>query len=211
MTPATGAPALGLRERKKSMTRQALLDAASRLFEAHGYDNVTVAQIADAANISVKTMFTYFSSKEDLAFADEAGLRDQLVRAITGRIPGQSPASAALAMLRQLIADSAAQQSPVDGLAGFRRGYGDAAALQNRLRRMWQDYEDALVDAIRTSTPGVSQLDARLEAMQVVVMVRFLTTPEVQETVAKAKNPQAALQRALKRAASATGADPTHQ
>jgi AcrR family transcriptional regulator len=188
------------------MTRQALLDAAARLFEAHGYDNVTVAQIADAANISVKTMFTYFASKEDLAFADEGGLRDQLVYAITNRAANQSTADSAVAMMSELIAESAAEQSPVDALEGFRRGYGDSAALQNRLRRMWQDYEDALVEAIAASTPGLSRLDARLEAMHVAMMVRFLTTPEVQDTVEQAKNPLAALQHALKRAAGHRGA-----
>jgi AcrR family transcriptional regulator len=68
--------------------RQALLDAAERLLEAHGYDRVTVAQIADAANISVKMLFTYFASKEDLAFGDEARLRDALVSAIAARPTG---------------------------------------------------------------------------------------------------------------------------
>jgi AcrR family transcriptional regulator len=82
------APVVGLREQKKRQTRQALLDAAERLFEAHGYDRVTVAQIADAANISVKMLFTYFASKEDLAFGDEARLRDALVSAIAARPTG---------------------------------------------------------------------------------------------------------------------------
>ncbi|NED91890.1 helix-turn-helix transcriptional regulator, partial [Streptomyces sp. SID11233] len=67
--PAAPSPAPGLRERKKRMTRQAILDAAEALFARDGYEGVTVAQIADRANISVKTLFTYFSSKEDLAFA----------------------------------------------------------------------------------------------------------------------------------------------
>ena len=64
----------GLRERKKLMTRRALVDAAQRLFEERGYDGVTVAEIADAADVSVKTLFTYFAAKEDLAFAEEGVL-----------------------------------------------------------------------------------------------------------------------------------------
>jgi len=67
MADGTGSTAgMSLRERKKHLTRQALLTAADHLFAARGYDNVTVAEIADAANISVKTLFTYFASKEDI-------------------------------------------------------------------------------------------------------------------------------------------------
>jgi AcrR family transcriptional regulator len=65
------------------MTLRTVIDAAERLFEQRGYDNVTVAEIADSANISVKTLFTYFASKEDLAFADEGELRADLAKAIT--------------------------------------------------------------------------------------------------------------------------------
>ncbi len=89
----------GLRERKKRQTRAAILAAAGKLFEARGYEHVTVAEIADAANISVKTLFTYFRSKEDLAFADEYRLRDQLVEAIRSRPAGSTPVQAVAALL----------------------------------------------------------------------------------------------------------------
>jgi AcrR family transcriptional regulator len=93
-TVPTGATAgMSLRERKKQLTRQALLTAADRLFAARGYDNVTVAEIADAANISVKTLFTHFASTEDLAFADDAELRD----AITGSPDGVAAGTADVA------------------------------------------------------------------------------------------------------------------
>ncbi len=72
-----------LRERKKLLVRRAILDSAERLFEARGFDAVTVAEIADAANVSVKTLFVYFRSKEDLAFA-VTGLIDALVAALRG-------------------------------------------------------------------------------------------------------------------------------
>ena len=83
--PASELPG-GLRERKKRQTRAAILAAAGELFEARGYEHVTVAEIADAASISVKTLFTYFRSKEDLAFADEHEFRDQLAHAIRSRL-----------------------------------------------------------------------------------------------------------------------------
>jgi AcrR family transcriptional regulator len=57
----------GLRERKKRLTRAAIFAAAERLFSERGFENVTVAEIADAANISVKTLFTYQRLREEAA------------------------------------------------------------------------------------------------------------------------------------------------
>ena len=72
----------GLRERKKAETRQAISDTATRLFEARGFEAVTVAEIAAAANVSAKTVFNYFPAKEDLFFDAEDTVRDALVAAV---------------------------------------------------------------------------------------------------------------------------------
>src|ERR1700721_739069 len=81
----------GLRERKKRLTRAAIFAAAERLFSERGFENVTVAEIADAANISVKTLFTYVRAKEELVFSDDPTILDAVVAAVRNRAAGQPP------------------------------------------------------------------------------------------------------------------------
>ncbi|MYT11942.1 transcriptional regulator, TetR family [Streptomyces sp. SceaMP-e96] len=80
-TTPPGTPKVGLRERKKIQTRQAIRRAAYRLFEEQGYDATPIDQIAEAADVSPSTVFRYFPTKEDIVLTDEydtvleAGLR----------------------------------------------------------------------------------------------------------------------------------------
>ena len=79
-----------LRERKKRMTREAIF-AAHRLFAERGFAGVTVAEIADAANISVKTLFTYIRAKEELLFSGQPTVLDAVVEAVRNRLtPGSA-------------------------------------------------------------------------------------------------------------------------
>src|SRR5256885_7164615 len=81
---------MGLRECKKLRTRQEIADRAMQLFAKRGFDHVTVAEVAAAADVSEKTVYNYFPTKEDLFF-DEAPAREAaLVAAITGRRESES-------------------------------------------------------------------------------------------------------------------------
>jgi AcrR family transcriptional regulator len=80
-----------LRERKKARTRQEFIDAAFALFAERGFDDVTVDEIVDAADISRRTFFRYFPVKEDIALAGLAHNMNLLVETFSGRPPEEEP------------------------------------------------------------------------------------------------------------------------
>ena len=77
-------------QRKKERTRQAITDTAMRLLFEHGFDQVSIVQIAAASEVAVQTVYNYFPAKADLVF-DEAGeIIDDLRHVIRHRAPGES-------------------------------------------------------------------------------------------------------------------------
>src|ERR1700758_2775309 len=95
MSSVEATPAkLGLRERKKQQTRETIARAALRLFGERGYDETTLAEIAEAADVAPRTIFAYFQSKEDILFCDEPLLYDRLERTLTQRPPGATTVDA---------------------------------------------------------------------------------------------------------------------
>jgi AcrR family transcriptional regulator len=99
----------GLRERKKQQTRELIADAARRLFADRGFDAVTVAQVARAANVSEVTVFNYFPTKEDLFYGGMHFFEEKLLDAVRERAPGESVLEAlrrpVLEGLKRLVAD----------------------------------------------------------------------------------------------------------
>jgi AcrR family transcriptional regulator len=91
-----------LRERKRVRTRQALIDAAAELFERRGYDGTTIADIAAAADVSTRTFFSYFASKEDVLFPDADARVKAALTAIDERRPGERPTEILLRALGEL-------------------------------------------------------------------------------------------------------------
>jgi AcrR family transcriptional regulator len=104
------APPTGLRERKKRETREALARAGLQLFVERGYDATTLADIAEAAGVSTRTIFAYFPGKEDLLFASFETMNQALERALAERPEGQD----ALTALREFILSEAHQKTDLD-------------------------------------------------------------------------------------------------
>ena len=177
--PDSGSPPLGLRASKKARTRLAISDVATRLFAEHGFEQVTLAQIAAASDVSVKTVFNYFSSKEDLFFDRADELFDGLVRTITERPAGTT-------VLEALHALFAENHVPFRG-AGWRRlrdpeqyeGFRAFVATEHaspalRSRRLTLSYAwSERLTVVLADELGIAQEDPRaptLAAMIIAVM-----------------------------------------
>jgi AcrR family transcriptional regulator len=82
------------RERKKQQTRDALVRAALRLFNAKGYEQTAVREITDEVDVSERTFFRYFASKEDLALSFAQDATEALLRELAARPPAEPPLTA---------------------------------------------------------------------------------------------------------------------
>jgi len=91
-----------LRERKRVRTRHALIDAAAELFGQRGYDGTTIADIAAAADVSTRTFFSYFASKEDVLFPEADARVKAALTAIDERRAGEPPTAILLRALGEL-------------------------------------------------------------------------------------------------------------
>lgn len=165
-------PESGLRERKKRHTRAAISDAALRLFLADGFDAVSVVDIAAAAEVSKRTLFKYFPTKEDLVVHRFADHVDDAAHVVRDRMRGQAPLDALRAAFRVGLDN----HEPSTGLCDMPEVLGcyrlvlDTPTLTARLAQFLTGGEVALAEAL--GPPG--ELDARLAASAIIAVRRNL-------------------------------------
>ncbi|KUJ66377.1 transcriptional regulator [Streptomyces albus subsp. albus] len=175
-------PPAGLRERKKLRTRNALVRAALDLFTRQGFEQTTVDEISEAVEVSQRTFFRYFASKEDVAFATQQLVESHFFEALLARPAGESPivalrsaVAAAWDGLTQAIADMVPielhmrayqmiESTPVLLAAHLRR----SAELEERMAREIARREGLDVDAdprprlVVAAFSGVMRVTGRL-------------------------------------------------
>jgi AcrR family transcriptional regulator len=158
----------GLRELKKNQTRQLIADTARELFTARGFEAVTIDDVAQSAQVSKKTVFNYFATKEDLVL-HRAEERELLVLAtIRERAAGESLIDAfqraALDRLTQL-----AEHLDPNRLGGFLRLVESSPALQRRMRELQAQLVVAATEALRAET-GAAADDPRPAAVAEMIL-----------------------------------------
>jgi AcrR family transcriptional regulator len=132
---------LGLRERKKQQTRETIARAALRLFAERGYDETTLAESAEAADVSPRTIFAYYESKEDILFCEEPSYLDRLKENLEHRPPAATTVDA----LREFIASI----PPPDEEAMLRKQVIAAnPGLLMKLRARTGQLESLLIESI---------------------------------------------------------------
>jgi AcrR family transcriptional regulator len=138
-------PDTGLRERKKQRTREAIVDNALRLFDERGFDQTTIADIAEAADIAPRTFFGYFPSKEDVVFADFPVYFD----ALAARLRDRTEAETAIDAMRAWIAGLLEEMDLTDDRERCRkRLIGESEALAAHNRALMGRVEELLVENI---------------------------------------------------------------
>ncbi|MFE0257728.1 TetR/AcrR family transcriptional regulator [Streptomyces sp. NPDC059010] len=139
----------GLRERKKRETRQRISDIATSLFLEHGFLTVTIADVAEAADVSVNTVYNYFPAKEDLFFDRSDGVVEQLSRWVRARDKGESAARAVLREVRAEVEAVSPRVGLTEGYDDFMRVIQDAPPLRSRLWSLQQEVHDHLEATLR--------------------------------------------------------------
>src|SRR5581483_2152988 len=154
--------AVGLRETKKERTRQELAAKAMELFVRKGFDRVTVAEVAEAAGVSEKTVFNYFPTKEDLFFDEVPEREARLLAAIRGRKPGESVVS----VLHRLQAGDCTRLASPD-FAVFARIIDESPALKAKEIEVMARFTDRLAEEF-AGEPGVTPIEAKVAAYMLI-------------------------------------------
>jgi AcrR family transcriptional regulator len=182
VTPADP-DSLGLRERKKLKTRLAISDVATRLFITRGFDAVTIAEVARAAEVSVNTVFNYFTTKEELFFDRGPELQEAMARIIRERKRGESPLAALRRAFRRLVKGEVGPTLSVR-LKPFIATIDASRALQAHARLLGEQYEQHLAETLIAESSRSPRDVATARALAAMITgVQSLLVREVRERV----------------------------
>jgi AcrR family transcriptional regulator len=157
----------GLRERKKQRTRETIARAAHELFAERGYHATTLPEIAEAADVSTRTIFAYFPSKEDILFSNFSLMKEALARALAERPEGQD----ALETVREFIlALNKAEESEVDGR--LRDCVGSDQTLRSHMQARITQLKELLAPEIAKDL-GASENDLRPQVVAASLTAAF--------------------------------------
>jgi AcrR family transcriptional regulator len=171
--PETGAPLPdGRRERKKSRTRQDLVDAATKLFATQGYSNTTVEQITELADVSIRTFFRHFASKEDVVFPQRFH-----TEALLAAVADQPETSDDLRAIRDgFISLLTFDEAALHRALLFRKAVRSDPALEGRDLAMQRQFRHYLALAVARRR-GLDEPDERAEMAatlaQAVIVLTF--------------------------------------
>jgi AcrR family transcriptional regulator len=157
---------VGLRERKKEQTRRLIAEIARRRFAERGFEAVTVAEIAREAEVSEKTVFNYFSTKEDLVYWQLESFEQELLATIRERPAGES----ALSAFRRFVLAQRGMLGDVDEdvreqLAALTRTIAASPALLAREQRIFAGYTQSLAALLEQEGAGGAEAWVAANAM----------------------------------------------
>ena len=163
---------IGRRERKKAATRKTISDVATMLFLERGFDNVSIREVADAADVSPTTVFAHFSQKEALVFDEDDEQRDRLVAAVRNRPAGVT--------INRALHDFYAEEIDVnfeehgDQVARrFMNFLNETPALRDYASKMWLRHVDALAATI------ADELGLSVPTAEIQVYSRFVLQMQI--------------------------------
>jgi AcrR family transcriptional regulator len=177
MSPDAAIPGSpGLRERQKAERRQAISDAATALFVERGFDAVTLTEVAEAAGVSVKTIFNYFGSKEELFLDREGEAYSSTIAAIADREPGETITDG----IRRLLVEQRVPsrgggweifEDPViwERFRAFIATWKGSSALQARHLLINETLADGVADALAAEL-GIAADDDRVRTMAAMLV-----------------------------------------
>ena len=181
----------GLRERKKRQTRALIAAAAHRLFSDRGFDAVTVAEVARAADVSEGTVYNYFPTKEDLFYGGMEAFEAELVDAVRDRPVGEPVLDA----FRRFVLDSLgrlANEEVPEVVARAARLVAASRALQAREREIVAHYTDALAALIAQEAEAPADVEPSAAAAALMGVQRALVASVRAQVLAGRHGPELA-------------------